>query len=409
MALITGEMWDIEKNIPSGYRFTSGTMTPTGMSGNLTFSRSTGGVRVNPSGASELMGAGVPRFTHDPKLLTPQGILIEPSTTNSLAAPDDLTNAAWNAPSANAAITPNVTADSFGNMTMDRISSDGTNNRRKQTVAHTSGTITWYEQVKVAKKAAAHTLEMSVMLEGGTTPVTTTVQIVTSTGVATRTVGTGNFGVIEYTNHWLLWAAATDSNSGNNTRSMQLLIPTSGQSADVGEMQLEPAPMTSYVPGGGVRAGDVLTKPFTLSGAYSAVIEATTTVSVTPMPQAGSYRLMSVDDGTLSNRVSLHIATGNLVAVVTTGGVEQASVPLVTGIAGNTKFKVAFAIRANDFAVIVSGGTIQTDATVTLPVVSTLRIGTPPSGDGQWGGTISSFQEFPGVRLSNTELANLVA
>ena len=66
MALITGEMWDVETNIPSGYNFASNTLSPSGLAGPLTFTRSTTATRINSAGVLETVAINQPRFMHDP-------------------------------------------------------------------------------------------------------------------------------------------------------------------------------------------------------------------------------------------------------------------------------------------------------------------------------------------------------
>lgn len=410
MALITGEMWEVETNIPSGFTFSRNTISPTGLSGPLTFTRSTTGARINSAGVLETIAINQPRFTHDPLTRAPRGILIEGGNTNSLLHTEAIDNAAWNPPSANAAITPNVSASRSGEMTFDRLTSDGTNNRRKQGVAHTSGTLTWFGSMSVRKQAAAATVEMRIGVEVGGTAFYTVVRINAVTGAATRTEGTGEFGVIEYKDHWRLWAAVTDNNSGNTSRMMQVTIVGTGEPAEVGEYQFEPNVMTSYTPSGaaqGVKAADIISGPRTIQGgAYSAVWDARVSIST---PQSFSRRLFSMHDGTTNNLIHVFISSTNGVAIaVTTGGVSQATLSLGTVTAG-ARFKLAFRVKANDIAAVITGGTVQTDTSAALPPITTLTVGGPPSGIGHWSSTIAALNEHNGVALSDADLLAAVA
>lgn len=408
MALITGEMWDVETNIPSGFNFARNTLSPVGLSGPLTFTRSTTGSRINSAGVLETIAINQPRFMHDPITGAPRGILIEGGKTNSLLHTEALDNAAWNAPSTNAAVTPNVSASRSGAMTFDRLTSDGTNVRRRQVVPHTPGTLTWYGSMSVRKQAVAATVEMRIGFDGGTA-VYATALINAATGVATRTEGPGEFGVIEYANHWRLWAAVTDNNAANTLGPFNVKIASSGESAEVGEHQLEPNVLTSYTPSGasqGVAAADILSGPRTIQGgAYSAVCDARTP-SAAP---SFSHRLMSMHDGTSNNLIEVVRTTAGAVSlVVSSGGVNQATLALGS-VANGTRFKVAFRVKNNDIAAVITGGTVQTDTSATLPLITTLTVGGPPSGVGHWSSTIAAINEHNGVALSDADLLAAVA
>ena len=406
MALITGEMWDVETNIPSGYNFARNTIAPTGLSGPLTFTRSTTGARINSAGVLETIAINKPRFTHDPLTSAPRGILIEGGNTNSLLHTEAIDNAAWNPPSISAVITPNVSASRSGAITFDRVSSDGTNNRRKQGAAHTPGTLTWFGSMSVRKQAAAATVQMTIGFEGGGgTPFYTSVQINASTGVATRTEGTGAFGVIEHKDHWRLWAAVTDNGTANTNRVMQITVTGAGESAEAGEYQLEPNVMTSYMPAGAsqvVTAADILSGPRTIQGgAYSAVWDARASIST---PSSFSRRLFSMHDGTTNNLIHVYVNSSNAVALeIKVGGVTNASLNLGTATAG-ARLKVALRVRANDIAAVMTGGAVITDTSATIPPITTLTVGGPPYGAGHWSSTIASLNEYNGVALSDADL-----
>ena len=405
MALITGEMWDVETNIPSGYNFARNTLSPAGLSGPLTFARSTVGWRVRADVLTETVAINQPRFTHHPMTGAPRGILIEGGSTNSLLHTEALDNAVWTAPSANSVVTPNVSASRSGAVTFDRISSDGTNNRRKQGVAHTPGSLTWFGSMSVRKQATAATVRMTIGFEGGGTPFYTSVEINASTGVATRTEGTGEFAAIEYKEHWRIWAAVTDNGTANTARVMQITITGAGESAEIGEYQLEPNALTSYVPGGaaqGAKSSDTLSGPRTIQGgAYSAVWDARVSIST---PQAFSRRLFSMHDGTTGNLIHVYVNSSNAVVLeIKIGGVTNASLNLGTATAG-ARLKVALRVRANEIAAVMTGGAVITDTSATIPPITTLTVGGPPSGTGHWSSTIASLNEYNGVALSNADL-----
>jgi hypothetical protein len=412
MTLLASNLWEIETNIPSGYRFTSNSLTPIGLSGGLTFTR-TGAVstRGKPDGLLEIVGPNIPRFTHDPLTGVSRGIVIEPDATNLLQFPEALDNAVWDAPSNNGAVTPNVATDQFGNLKFDRLASDGTNDRRRQTVAHTSGSGQWFSHGAVAKSATSKVFEIRIGLEGGTTPIYTTVQINASTGAVTRTEGVGQFGAIEFPGYYRLWCSVTDNASGNNSKFTQPRCATSGQSVDIGGFQLEPTLLSTYIPSDGpqvTRTKDLLTAPRTIQGGmYSAVIEA-----IMPLYTTAAFtRLLTLHDGSVSNRVDVRRNPNtNAITLHVVAGVVNVASLTSSAITGGTRFKAAFAVAANNFALAVTGGVAAlTDTAGALPPVTTLNIGSYWNSVEQWGGQILSFKEYNGILLSDAELQKLVA
>lgn len=406
MALIIGEMWDVETNIPSGYNFASNTLSPTGLSDALTFTRSTTGVRIKSDGMLENIAPNQPRFQHRPLTGAPQGILIEAVAANTLWWSEALDNAVWNAPSTNGVVTPNVGTDQFGLITFDRLASDGTNNRRRQTVAHTSGSLLWYNRIAVRKQTPAVTAELSIGIAGGTA-VTTTVTMDTATGVATRTVGTGAFGVIEHRNHWILWASLTDNASGNTSRFSELRTVTSGTTVDFGAAQMESGSLTSYIKTEGAtaqRTGDVLQKPFTInSGRITLIFDAITAT----VPQSGPQRLFEASTDN-NNRFNIQRTSSGGIAAFS--GVGSASVSSSTyPVADGQRTKIALTLEAGRMAMAITGNSVITIAIPAAPPVNTMWIGSLIGGIQQWNGTIASIQEYNGVAFTDDELLAAVA
>jgi hypothetical protein len=71
------------------------------------------------------------------------------------------------------------------------------------------------------------------------------------------------------------------------------------------------------------------------------------------------------------------------------------------------RYKVAFAYKANDFAVYVNGTQVMTDSSGTVPTLSQLAIGYDiASGLYQFGNSVNQAILFP-TRLTNAELASL--
>jgi hypothetical protein len=62
----------------------------------VTFTRASGGTRVNEQGLIETVAADTPRFDHDPVTLAPKGLLIEGARTNLVLHSNNFADGVWN-------------------------------------------------------------------------------------------------------------------------------------------------------------------------------------------------------------------------------------------------------------------------------------------------------------------------
>jgi len=138
--------------------------------------------------------------------------------------------------------------------------------------------------------------------------------------------------------------------------------------------------------------------------AYTVVAEFTV-----PLTGPAYGHVWGYDDGTAGTRAFLFFdrAGGKLWLGVKVGGVDQAALDLGAATPGQS-YKVAFAVAANDFAAIMTGKTLQTDASGTVPTTTAFRIGCNYLGTENWGGYIRRVQRYA-VRKTNAELQALVA
>ena len=98
-----------------------------------------------------------------------------------------------------------------------------------------------------------------------------------------------------------------------------------------------------------------------------------------PIDAANSQGIVSLDDGTASNRIVVYYSTGgSVIAQIDTGGVSQATLNL-GAVTPGTRNKVAVRLATNDAAASLNGGVVATDASVTLPTVTTHNVGSSPS------------------------------
>ena len=127
----------------------------------------------------------------------------------------------------------------------------------------------------------------------------------------------------------------------------------------------------------------------------------------TPPSDGVLRRLLQIDDGTESNRISVYLSGANLVADMQSGGAAQVSATLGS-ITANTAKKVAYAWSANNAAAIAAGNTLQADTSCTVPTVTTARLGNASASGSDLSGYIRALRYYP-RRLTNNELRALVA
>lgn len=202
--------------------------------------------------------------------------------------------------------------------------------------------------------------------------------------------------------------------TATNTRVSLTFTPSAGSltltvSGSVLYAQLEAGPVpTSWITTAGASATRAAESAV---GSLAGLFESTAgTLAVEYMLSRGngaaSSRVVQLDDGTESNRLTIFTSNGYSVSLVTVGGVDQASMS-IAGVTSGAVQKVAFAFSANDFAMAATGGTVQTDTAGSLPTVTTFRIGHAIAGD-QLNGYVRRIRYYP-RRLTNNELTALVA
>jgi hypothetical protein len=127
-------------------------------------------------------------------------------------------------------------------------------------------------------------------------------------------------------------------------------------------------------------------------------LEITTTDDITTVTPIG------ISDGTGSNRVLIYVGSGIVIALVTVSGVAQATISS-SSISANTRYKMAIAYKANDFAFYVNGVQIGTDTNGTVPACSKFNYDNG-SGSAPFYGLNNQALLFK-TRLSNAKLAEL--
>ena len=128
----------------------------------------------------------------------------------------------------------------------------------------------------------------------------------------------------------------------------------------------------------------------------------------TPPSDGVLRRLLQLDDGTETNRISVYLSGATLYAEmnhVSFG--SQVGMALGT-ITANTAKKVAYAWSANNAAAIAAGNTLQADTSCTVPTVTTARLGCASASGSDLSGYLRRVRFYP-RRLTDNELRALVA
>jgi hypothetical protein len=163
---------------------------------------------------------------------------------------------------------------------------------------------------------------------------------------------------------------------------------------------------SSYIPttsAAVTRAKDDLS--YTISSVLGAT-ENTYFINARTARGPGTQTYLSVDDGTANERVTIQRNTSNQVHVfVVDGGVTQADLNLGV-VANDTSFKVALRVKANDIAASLNGAAVVTDATATLPTLTTLRVGEDHALANQAFAPIKTVVQYA-TGLTNAQLVTL--
>ena len=155
-----------------------------------------------------------------------------------------------------------------------------------------------------------------------------------------------------------------------------------GVQAEVGDVP------TSYIP---TTTSTVTRTADVLSATITSILGAANTLFVSGRTGYGAGVVCQIDDGTENERYRIERnASNELRLYVTDGGVEQvgASGLNLGTVADKTDFKLAIRLEANNFASSLDGAAVVTDASGSLPTVTTLREGRDTTGN-YWNSTRS--------------------
>lgn len=393
----------------------------------ITFSRASAATRVNASGLIESISSGQPRFDFDPVALTCKGLLVEEQRTNLVTRSQEFDNgSAWLI--GRASVSANSTTSPDGTVTADKLV-EGT-----QTGAHylygnnipvSANTVhTWSIFVKAAERSTGR---LEVTDGGGSNGFRCYFDLAAGGTIGTNAaMGTGTVSesrIEALPNGWyrisvsgVIDAASTMADVllylDNNTDTSSIHYTGDGTSGlYIWGAQLEAGSnATSYIPtttSQATRAADVAVINGLATADWFNAAEGTVVVAAI-MPNAVPASavlaaIFEIGDGGYNNRLLAYQDTSNnLIGGVTTGGVSQAAMNAGSYTPGNAT-RIALAYKVNDFAAARNGGAVATDASGTVPSVTTLGLGKQIVGGGVLNGYIKRLTYYP-RRLSDAQL-----
>lgn len=383
-----------------------------------TFTNDGNGTYYDSSGTLRQGSANTPRFDHDPVTHEAKGILIEESRQNRMFRSAEFDNAFWNKSlEGTLIVASNVALAPDGTMSADKISAGGINGRHLMLSnggGNVSSGITY--AISIYAKAAE---QSSFQLSAANACFTS--NLYANFNLATGSVGaTGgsilSVQLINIGNGWyraILVATANSSacaNSGfvfglnNNNPTASRLPPYTGDGSSgiyIWGAQMEVGSFaTSYIPtttAAVTRTSDLLTMPFSTSGPL------TTLARVSKTGAVSNDRILSLDNGSNAEAIKIRYgATLNPSLVVVSGNVVQTET--LTSVSYlNTNVAIAGAFASNDVRGAKNGVLTSLDSTVSIPSVTTLRLGHQVSGTEIFNGYISNISLYP-IRAADTQM-----
>lgn len=364
----------------------------------ITFTRASSGTYFDSAGVMQTATTDVPRFNYEynGSSWVAKGLRIEPAATNLLLRSTDLTNA-----------TNQVAGFTRTSATVVTEDTSTGGHRVLQLVTLAAGAHTLAFDVKLTGRNWIYVYADGGLQTAYINPATKTVGATFGSPsvafadlpdnvVRVRFTWTGTSTIGQNVQVWMASANGTNSYTGDGSSTMYL-TKIQLESGSVATSFIETTSATA------TRAADVaVISGSNFSSWYNQ--SAGSVVTYANSPGVGTRVIWQIDDGTANNRYTLYTTGTSLKFDVVTGGVTQASLTLGT-ITANTTFKAAVAFAANDIAGVLNGGTVQTDASATLPTVDRKRLGADATGN-QLTGHIERDVHYP-TRLENANLQSL--
>ena len=380
--------------------------------------------------------SGVARFDHNPTTFESLGLEIEESRTNLVTYSEQFDNAAWTKTATN--ITANTIVSPDGALTADLAIADTSSANHAVRATYTGTTTTTYSYSVYAKQASG-SYEFVIHFGASSGAAAwnnsnrATAKFNLLTGVVVSIGATGNStatsgSIVPVGNGWYrcTFVFVPDTTGASTSFAIGQIAAPVSQSVAVSwsgdgysgiyiwGAQLEAGAFaTSYIPTVAsqvTRAADAASMTGTNFSSWYNQTEGTFFAQFVPAVAdfGGNKNIFLASDGTTNNFVGLRYpSTGTQAAMAaTTSAVVQANVGTGTMVAG-TSYKLAGVYKANDFAASRNAGTVGTDTSGTVPVVTQAEIGML-AGSAFGTQTISKIAYYP-LRVTNAQLQSLTS
>lgn len=361
------------------------TISPSG----VVVSRGSVATRINAFGRVERVTADAIRHDFAPGTGQYRGWLIEDARTNLLPQSEALALAPWRTSAAS--VTTDATTAPDGQNTADTLTEDSSTAAHElyqEAVGYTAGQT--YTLSAFAKSAGRERIQL--IFPSTAFGIAHSAVFDVTVGTVTFTEGTVETAVTALPGGWFRCAVTATAATSTDTSAYLRLRDTSVSSGYTGDggsgvhlwgLQLEAGAFaSSYIPtetAAVTRAADRISLP--LAGSIFNPAEGT--LIVAGLCEAGTAAtLADLSDGTGANRLTLALDAGAGDAAsfaVVSGGATVASLSRA-GVIGADEARCAAAFAADDFALVLNGGSPSADTDGAVPSVSTLTIGGTGAG-----------------------------
>jgi len=355
--------------------FTTATLDP-----RVTFTR-TGNTAtvINSSGLVAPINADLPRFDFNPTTLVCKGLLIEEASTNLLTYSENQSNAVWNI-NTNMGVAASATTDPAGGTNAFTLTANANSALFGRTLTGTIGQPYTYS-IWIRRKTGTGGVRMFI---GDNIS-----QIVTSQVSST-------------------WNRISVSNTPTAvTVRAYIQLDISGNEIEIYGAQVEQkAFSTSYIPTVAsqvTRNADVATMTGTNLTSWYVANEGTFSATGSTNDGTASKALLSVDDTTLQNRMTMRRANNSFGCIGVTLNVTQWNNNTAANSWPNSTTKTAtLGYKVNDIGFALAGTDLKTDLIADIPAITILRIGGEVGGN-IMNGYVQKIFYWP-FKLTNSEI-----
>ena len=334
------------------------------------FTRASSATVVNRSGLIETVQSGIPRI--DFLGNTNGALLLEPQSTNLITESENFSDASWGKTAAIVVSNSTISPDGTQNASKIQSTQTGTSYVAPNNLTLTIGNT--YTFSCFAKKGNNDWIRLAHVTSGGTG-----CWFDLENGVV-GTVNSQSATIEDYGNGWYRCTNTFIATATTNLDNAFIGICDADGSTNAGVIgkndyiygaQLEQSSYpTSYIP---TQGSTVTRVAETCSGAGDVNTfndsEGVLFVEISGFENNALSRVISISDGTTSNRINLFFSSNQsqVVGRVSSGGVTVADM-IYSGITQTSYNKIAVKWKVNDFALWLNGVEVLTDSSGVVPI-----------------------------------------